>query len=99
MKRAESHCGGVAQGRQCRSVCCYSPDRNLQTIGWIAMTLCSDIHGSKTLNPYDVGDPFTFPLAPTAGGYLWFPVKYLHNYWILHIYLYIYILTEQLARL
>lgn len=35
---------------------------NISTSGWI----CTDIHGSKRMNPKDFGNALTFPLAPPA---------------------------------
>lgn len=41
----------------------FGPDWNI-SIGWIAMTLCTNIHGTKRRNPYLV-DPF-HPASPTS---------------------------------
>ncbi len=32
--------------------------------GWIALTFRSDAHGPQRMQPNDVGDPLTFPVAP-----------------------------------
>ncbi len=34
------------------------------------MKFGADIHGSQRINPYDFGDPLTFPLAPAKGQHL-----------------------------
>ncbi len=54
------------------------PDWNISTaIGWIAMTLCTDIHGPQRINLTDFGDPLNFhqhkiPLCPVL--LCWFMV-------------------------
>lgn len=30
------------------------------TVGWFAMSFCSDIHGSQKMSPVDFGDPPAF---------------------------------------
>ncbi len=78
---ASSREGNVGQ-----SVHHFSSDWNVSTtIGWIAIKVCTDIHGSQTMNPNDFDDPLTFPLVPPWGWRLWFWVKCLDNCWMNYI--------------
>jgi len=50
--------------------------------GWIGVKYLTSIRGSQTMNPTDAGDPLTFSLAPPAGGYLCYLVKYCSDLWM-----------------
>lgn len=44
------------------------------------MKFCTDIQGSQTVKPNNVGDTLTFPLVLPQGSHLWFQVKCPNNY-------------------
>lgn len=52
------------------------------TIGWIAIKICTDIHGPQWMNPIDRGHPLFYHLAPPEGHKFKCPVKYLNMYFI-----------------
>lgn len=45
------------------------------TIGWIAQKSYTDIHGTRRMNPEDVGDPQTIDFVPPWGWHLWIWVQ------------------------
>ncbi len=60
----------------------FGPEWNILTFGWKAITLSTDIHGSKMMYPNDFSNRLTFALAPSAGWHFWIREEYLWNYWM-----------------
>lgn len=51
-------------GSVCPSVHHFDPGWNIVTTGWITMDFGTHFHVPQRINPADIGDPLTVPLAP-----------------------------------